>query len=305
MGAAPLTLRERHVSQPLGCGGCPRLIELRLGEGERALEMTRAGGVLAQRETHVAQRVQRLHLRAAVLECFRDAERHLVPGPRLGVPAHLLLEPAGAQQGRDHARRVGTLLAFERLHLCLEERLQVLRDAVKRLRHPPPQLVRVDAPLPKREIRTRARPNGGVVRPGDSDQQRAQGLERLELRHQCERFLDPNGRGPGHSPYSFIFRVSVLRWIPRISAAAPICPFVWAITLPICRASPSASVSRPHWVRSASVASSPRSSSGRCSARSVWSVATMTARSITLRSSRTLPTQAWARSSSSARSEMA
>src|SRR4029077_19128463 len=54
LGAAPLSLRERHVSQPLGRRGRPRLIELRFGQGERALKMTRARRVLAERETHVA-----------------------------------------------------------------------------------------------------------------------------------------------------------------------------------------------------------------------------------------------------------
>src|SRR5258708_40343604 len=90
-----------------------------------SLEVTRARRVLAQRETPVAQRTQRLPLRTAVLECFRDAERHLVPVPRLGVPTHLLLEPAGAQQRYHHARRIAALLAFEGLHVRLEERLQV------------------------------------------------------------------------------------------------------------------------------------------------------------------------------------
>src|SRR5205823_10969338 len=161
------------------------------------------------------------------------------------------------------------------------------------------------SPFSQREIRTRARPHRGLVRPRDGDQERAQGRERLELGHQRERLLDAHGRRSGHNPYSFIFRVRVLRWIPRISAAAPICPLVCASTRAMCRASASANVRRPPCGRSTSVASSPRSSSGRCSARSVSSVATITARSITLRSSRTLPTQAWARSSPSARSEIA
>src|SRR2546426_2701035 len=51
--------------------------------------------------------------RSAVLQRFRDAERHFVPVPRLGVPAHLFLESAGAHQRRDHARRVGALRSEE------------------------------------------------------------------------------------------------------------------------------------------------------------------------------------------------
>src|SRR2546425_9621381 len=86
--------------------------------------MTCARGVLTQRETDVAQCAQRLHLRTAVLERFGHAERHLVPGARLGVPAHILLEAAGAQQRRDHAGRVAALLAFERLDVRLEEHLR-------------------------------------------------------------------------------------------------------------------------------------------------------------------------------------
>src|SRR5207245_5758898 len=93
-----------------------------------------------------------------------------------------------------------------------------------------------------RKVGGGARPQRTLVRTRDRDEQGPQGVERLDLGKQAERLLDPDRRKRrlGHRPYSFIFRVNVLRWIPSSSAAAPICPLVCASTPPVWRASPSA-----------------------------------------------------------------
>src|SRR5437868_3269369 len=216
LGARPLALGERRVTQALARRDRARLIELGFRDRQRPLEVAGPLRVLTRPQKQLPERAERLHLGATVLQRLGDAQRNVVPGPCLTEPADALFAVAGAQQRRD------------------------------RLRDP----------------------------------------------HRGQR-----GR---HRPYSFIFRVNVLRWIPRISAAAPIWPLVWVSTRVIWRASTSARVSSAPSGRSGSVASSPRNSSGRCSARSTSSVATITARSMTLRSSRTFPTHAWLRSSSSA-----
>src|SRR2546427_571861 len=126
-----------------------------------------------------------------------------------------------------HPHAVAPLLTLERLYVGRVQRLQVARDAVKHLRDAVPQLLRPHAALAQREVRPGARPQRPLVRSGNRPEERAQGLERLEIGQQPESLLDAQGgqrldhRLP-HRPYSFILRVRVLRWMPRTSAAAPI-----------------------------------------------------------------------------------
>jgi len=231
LGARPFALGPRHVPQPLARRDRARLIELRLGQRERALELTRAFDVLTASQTQIPEGAQRLHFGTPVLQGFRHVERQLVPRVRLEQPAHVLLEPAAPDEGAHDPRGVTALPGFERLYVRLGEHVHVLGDAMQRLRQAAPQLVGVDAALAQREVRAGARPQGPLVRARDRDQQRAQRGERLELWHELERLFDAHRRKRGgHNPYSFIFRVSVLRWMPRISAAAPICPLVCAST---------------------------------------------------------------------------
>ena len=207
------------------------MIELRLGQGERALELTRALDILPESETQIPEGAQRFHFGTAILERFRHAERQLIPRPRLRQPAHLFLEPAAPDERAHHARGVAALPGFQCLHVRLAQHVHVLGDAMQRLRQTAPQLVGVDAALAQREVWAGARPQGPLVGARNGDQQRAQRGQGLELGHELQRFFDAHRRERGaHNPYSFIFRVSVLRWMPRISAAAPICPFVCAST---------------------------------------------------------------------------
>src|SRR5881397_2999963 len=165
------------------------------------------------------------------------------------------------------------------------------------------QLGRFDRPLPDGQVGAVTRPLRLLLGPRGREDETPQREQHLQLGQQAQRLLDAHRRERTlHSPYSFILRVSVLRWMPRISAAAPICPLVFASTRAMWRASTSASVSKPRAPVSGTAVSPARTSSGRCSARIVDPDATITARSITFRSSRTLPTHGWARSSSKARS---
>src|SRR2546425_3762915 len=142
------------------------------------------------------------------------------------------------------------------------------------------QLGGLDRPLPDGEVGAVPRPLRLLVGPRGREDETPQREQHLELGQQAQRLLDAHRRERTlHSPYSFILRVRVLRWMPRISAAAPICPLVWASTRAMWRASTSASVSSPRAPVSGSSASAARTSSGRCSDRMVGPVATITARS--------------------------
>ena len=254
--ARPLTLPQRRLPQPLARGDRPPLVELRFSERERALEVTRPLGVLPQRQRHLAERTERLDLGTTVLEDLGSALRRFVPRPRLERPSHVLFRVAGTQQSRHHFAPVATLLRFEGLHVRPIEDLEVLGDLVERLRHAARQLFRLHAALADGEIRAGAGTQRALIGAGDGDEERAQRCNHLEIGEQLQRLVDAHrdrsgrggGRGGGaaraHNPYSFIFRVSVLRWMPRISAAAPICPLVCASTRAMWRASSSASVSR-------------------------------------------------------------
>src|SRR5438309_1666111 len=244
--------------------------------------MLAGGGEVARAAGQGREPVVQLPARRQVPACFRKPHPAGEPSARSGPLARPQRHVAEPQARRDCA--------------CLVE---------LRLRGALPQLGRLHRPLPDGQVRAVTRPLRLLLRPRDREDQAAERQQHFQLREEPERLLHAHRReGAVHSPYSFILRVSVLRWIPRISAAAPICPLVWASTRAMWRASTSASVSSPRVPASGSVASAARSSSGRCSAWIVVPVATMTARSTTLRSSRTLPTHGWPRSSSSARSEM-
>ena len=212
LGPPPLALGARHVAQSLARRDRARLIELRFREGEGALELTGAFGILAEPETQIPEGAQGVHFGTAVLQAFRHAERELVPRSRLGEPPHFLLEMAAPHERAHDARRVTALPGFERLHVRLAERVHVLGDAVQRMGQTAPQLVGVDAALAQREVRPRARPQGPLVGARNRDQQRAQRGERLELGHELQRLFDAHRRKRrAHNPYSFIFLVRVLR----------------------------------------------------------------------------------------------
>src|SRR5205809_6133398 len=303
--AGPLARPQRHVAEPQARRDCACLVELRLREGQRALVSPGGLGVAAQRLVQRAEGEEHLDLGTPVLEPFRERLSRLEPRPRLLPPPGLFLACARLPQGVHCRPGLPPLLALERLHVGGVQRAHVLLHLFGRLRGALAQLGRLHRPLPDGQVRAVTRPLRLLLRPRDREDQAAERQQHFQLREEPERLLDAHRReGALHSPYSFILRVSVLRWIPRISAAAPICPLVWASTRAMWRASTSASVSSPRVPASGSVASAARSSSGRCSAWIVAPVATMTARSTTLRSSRTLPTRGWLRSSSSARSEM-
>ena len=147
LGARPFALGQSHVPQPLARGDRARLMELRFGQRERALKLTGAFDMLTQPETQIPEGAQRLHFGTAVLQRFRQAQRQLIPRPRLGQPAHFLLESAAPDQRADDARGVAALPRFERLDVRFAEHVHMLGDAMQRLRQPAPQLVGVHTAL--------------------------------------------------------------------------------------------------------------------------------------------------------------
>src|SRR3989449_10966735 len=112
---------------------------------------------------------------------------------------------------------------------------------MERTRHVAPQLVGLNPPFAQREVRAGARPQRPLVGTGDRHEEGPQRRDRFELGEQPERPFHAHRRERrAHTAYSFILRVSVVRWIPRISAAAPLCPLGWASTRAMWRASRSA-----------------------------------------------------------------
>ncbi len=212
----PLGPLEGDPPQPDAGVDRARLIELGLRQDERTLIVPGPLGVPAMGEADAPQRQQRLDLRPPVLESFGDRQRHLIPGAGLLQPPHALFQPARAQQGGHRGGGLPALLRFQRGYVRAVQRADVLRDEAEHGRHPARQLPRLDGVLAHREIRPAAAPLQALVGAGAREQQAAERHERLEVGQQAQRLLDL------HRPYSFILRVSVLRWIPRISAAAPI-----------------------------------------------------------------------------------
>ncbi len=120
--------------------------------------MTRARRVLPELQCQAPERGERLDLGAAILQRTRYPDCYLVPRPSLQQAACPLLEPSGVQQGRHRAAPIPALLGLERRDVGFVHRLEVLRDALKRLRHVAPQFVGLDTPLAQREVRAGTRP---------------------------------------------------------------------------------------------------------------------------------------------------
>src|SRR5437773_2946095 len=301
----PLTCRQRDVAEPRARGDGARLMEFRLREGQGALMAPRRFAVAAQRFLQRAEGEEHIDLGAPVLESFRKRQGGFVPRPGLDPAARLFLPDARFPQGVHRGPGLAPLLALEGLDVGGVERAHVLFHLLGGLDGALAQLRGLDRPFADGQIRAVARPLRLLLGARGREDEAPQRQQHLQLGQEAQRLLHAQRRERvPHSPYSFILRVRVLRWMPRISAAAPICPFVWASTRAMWRASTSASVSSPRAPASGSSASAARTSSGRCSARIVGPVATITARSTTLRSSRTLPTHGWPRSSSTAWSEI-
>src|SRR2546422_9072755 len=94
--------------------------------------------VLSQLEEELAERAERLHLGAAVLQRLRHSQRDVVPRARLPDAVDALLTASRAQQRGHRPGSIPPLLALERLHVRPVQGLEALGDHVKRLRHAAP-----------------------------------------------------------------------------------------------------------------------------------------------------------------------
>src|SRR5256886_10727059 len=104
LGARPLALGERRVTQSLARRDSAWLVELCFRDRQRPLEVTGPLGVLPQPQKELPERAERLHLRTAVLQGLGDTQCDVVPRPCLAETADALFAAAGAHQDRKSTR---------------------------------------------------------------------------------------------------------------------------------------------------------------------------------------------------------
>src|ERR1041385_4240982 len=181
-------------------------------------------GVGALGTADLPEEDERLDLRLPGVEPHGDPERHLTPGDRGLEPPDPFLQGRGGDEGGHREGLVSSLLGVESVGIPAIQGREVGADLGEQLRYPASQEVGRDGPLPDGEVGGDAPPPILLVRRGTRQHEGPEGPDRLECGQQ------PQGPFDLHSPYSLIFRASVLRWIPRSSAAAPIWPPVWVST---------------------------------------------------------------------------
>ncbi len=223
----PLSRRQRDVAEPQAGGDGARLMKLRFRERQRPLMAPRRLGVAAQRFLQRAEGEEHIDFGVPVLKSFREPQGGLVPRPRLDPAAQPFLAGARLPQGVHRRPGLAPLLAFERLDVGGVESAHVLLHLLGGLDGALAQLRGLDRPLADGQVRAVARPLRLLLRAGGREDEAPQRQQHLQLGQEPQRLLHTQRRERVlHSPYSFILRVRVLRWMPRISAAAPICPLV-------------------------------------------------------------------------------
>jgi len=110
----------------------------------------------------------------------------------------------------------------------------MLGDLLQHVVEAAAELGRIDAALPQGQVRPRAGPLRARVGARRGHQEGPQRRQGLQIGKEAQRPFHAEGRhlapGGGQRPYSRILRVRVLRWMPRMVAAAPIWPPVCAST---------------------------------------------------------------------------
>jgi len=163
---------------------------------------------------------------------------------------------------------------------------------LERLGHPARQFVGLHAPLAEREVGAGAGPERPFPRAGNRDEQGPEWREGFQVREQPERFVDAHRRDVNplttHTPSSCASAIPMDPSIFGRRADLPVGVGQYARDM---TASSSANVGNPPGTGLARPHRRPQLL-GQMLHRSMSSLATMTARSITLRSSRTFPTHA-------------